>query len=136
MAYLTQVNLQNIPRVLYSGHLCDCFIGRIKKVYSWERDGSETFVELEFVKALTKGTSHTLYLDKYAFSKFLYDEFGWEIGLETYVPTVGRLIQVLVVDEGYGCNIYINLLDDIEDAVAVPDMYHELVNARTDIFQI
>lgn len=132
--------MYKIPEILHSGVITDCYIGRVTKVHKDNEYKFMTFCELELVKRLYGCWNYSnLYLSEFEFTTTCYDNnsaFCNERYSDLRIPGIGSLIQVLSVGEGYGCRYYLEFLADVEDAVPVPGMYHELVAKRTDNYQI
>lgn len=125
--------MNTIPKILYSGVILDCYIGKVVEVkkneYKWQ-----SYCKLKFVKSLY-GTEHRLHLDEYTFTKTYYS-CSQKLYDELIVPSIGTLIQVLIVGEGYGDICYIKLMENVDEAEPIPLMYYEVINSLVDNYQI
>lgn len=109
-----------IPEFIYGNeNVCDHYIGRVVEVDENAKNYWGWYCK---IKRLDQGRVEHLRRETFCVTEW--DDFGCEKMTMLVVPSIGQLIQCVVVQQGYGAYNLIKFLDKIEDASPIPGPLH------------
>jgi hypothetical protein len=118
--------MRETPGVLYGNeYVADSYIGFVKEVTPEE---CKVITTKGFVK----------YLDKYVFAEYNWSDYDWWEIKKYNLPEINQIIQVVETHSVglQGTYKYVKLLNNIFEAVSLPENYYTLIQERTDCYQI